>query len=209
MRYLCRAIPTFLLDFSAEVISLTIGRYYLGVNLEDNRVSNEKYRVNRAIVAPQVRLIDKDGNPVGIVGIKEAMIMAREAGLDLVEMAAQAVPPVCKILDYGKLKYELQKKKSEAKKKQKIIEMKEVKLTPSIGDHDYKVKLANVNRFIEEGNKVKVTLRFRGRELAHKDIGEKLLNRLIEDVKEIAKCEGSPQLEGKQMMTIISPISQK
>jgi translation initiation factor IF-3 len=173
--------------------------------LEDSRFTEEKYRVNRAITAAQVRLIDQDGNPVGIVGIKEAMSMASEAALDLVEIAAQAVPPVCKIIDYGKLKYELQKKKSEAKKKQKIIEIKEVKLTPSIGDHDYKVKLTNINKFIEDGNKVKVTLRFRGREFAHKEIGEKLLQRLINDVKEIAKCENAPQLEGKQMMMMISP----
>jgi translation initiation factor IF-3 len=177
--------------------------------LEDNRFTEEKYRINKAITAPQVRLIDKDGNALGIVGIKEAMIAAREADLDLVEIAAQAVPPVCKILDYGKLKYELQKKKSEAKKKQKIIEMKEVKLTPTIGDHDYQVKLTNINRFIEEGNKVKIVMRFRGREFSHKEIGEKLLNRLIEDVKATAKCEGSPQLEGKQMMMILSPQVQK
>ncbi|MDR0968537.1 MAG: translation initiation factor IF-3 [Holosporaceae bacterium] len=177
--------------------------------MEENKITGEKYRVNRAITAPQARLIDKDGNPIGIVGIREAMIMAREAGLDLVEIAPQAVPPVCKILDYGKLKYELQKKKSEAKKKQKVVELKEVKLTPSIGEHDYNVKLLNVNRFLEEGNKIKVTLRFRGRELSHKELGEKLLNRLIEDVKEKAKVEGSPQFEGRQMMMILSPQVQK
>ncbi|MDR2158318.1 MAG: translation initiation factor IF-3, partial [Holosporaceae bacterium] len=130
---------------------------------------------------------------------------AREVELDLVEVAAQASPPVCKIADYGKLKYELQKKKSEAKKKQKVIEIKEVKLTPSIGDHDYKVKLSNISRFIGDGNKVKITLRFRGREFSHKEIGEKLLNRLLNDVKEIAKCESAPQLEGKQMLMILSP----
>ncbi|MDR0753422.1 MAG: translation initiation factor IF-3 [Holosporaceae bacterium] len=173
--------------------------------MEDNRFTEEKYRVNRAITAQRVRLIDQVGNPVGIVGIREAMAMASEASLDLVEVAAQADPPVCKIIDYGKLKYELQKKKSEAKKKQKIIEIKEVKLTPTIGDHDYKVKLANIGRFIEDGNKVKITLRFRGREFSHKEIGEKLLNRLINDVKEIAKCESLPQLEGKQMMMMLAP----
>jgi translation initiation factor IF-3 len=175
------------------------------MSLEDNKVTEEKHRINRAIIAPQVRLIDQHGNAVGVVSIKEAMVMAREAGLDLVEVAAQAVPPVCKIIDYGKLKYEQQKKKSETKKKQKIIEVKEVKLTPSIGDHDYQVKLTNVKRFVADGNKVKVTLRFRGREFSHKEIGEKLLNRLLEDVKGIAKCDGSPQLEGRQMMMIISP----
>jgi len=177
--------------------------------LEENRTAGEKYRINRAILAPQVRLIDQNGEAVGVVSIRDAMIMAREANLDLVEVAPQAVPPVCKIIDYGKLKYELQKKKSEAKKKQKVIEVKEVKLTPSIGDHDYKVKLAGVTRFIGEGNKVKITLRFRGREFSHKEIGEKLLNRLIEDVKDIAKCEGTPQLDGKQMMVVISPLASK
>jgi translation initiation factor IF-3 len=173
--------------------------------LEDNKLEHEKYKINREITAPQVRLTDQDGNPVGIVSIKEAMILAGEAELDLVEIAPQAVPPVCKIMDYGKLKYKLQKKKSEAKKKQKIIEIKEVKLTPSIGDHDYKVKLSNIGRFIESGNKVKVTLRFRGREFSHKEIGEKLLGRLMNDVKENAKCEGEPRLEGKQMIMILSP----
>jgi translation initiation factor IF-3 len=177
--------------------------------LEESRFSEEKCKVNKAITAPQVRLIDQDGNPAGIVSIKDAMIMAREVGLDLVEVAAQAVPPVCKIIDYGKLKYELQKKKSEAKKKQKNIEIKEVKLTPSIGDHDYKIKLSSIGRFIEDGNKVKVTLRFRGREFSHKEIGEKLLHRLINDVKEIAKCESMPQLEGKQMMMMIAPQTSK
>jgi translation initiation factor IF-3 len=135
--------------------------------------------------------------------------MANEVGMDLVEVAAQADPPVCKITNYGKLKYELQKKKSEAKKKQKIIEVKEIKLTPVIGEHDYQVKLSNAVRFINDGNKVKVTLRFRGRELSHQEIGTKLLNRLMEDIKEIAKCEGAPQLEGRQIMMILSPVSSK
>ncbi|MDR0555907.1 MAG: translation initiation factor IF-3 [Holosporaceae bacterium] len=168
--------------------------------MDENRSTKEKYRVNGAIMASQVRLIDQDGNAVGVVSIREAISRAREVGLDLVEIAAQAVPPVCKIIDYGKLKYELQKKKMETKKKQKIIEVKEVKLTPSIGSHDYQVKLTSIRRFISEGNKVKVTLRFRGREIAHKEVGERLLNRLVEDVKEIAKCEGMQQQEGKQII---------
>ncbi|MDR2681865.1 MAG: translation initiation factor IF-3 [Holosporaceae bacterium] len=177
--------------------------------MEDNQFTEEKYRINRAITVPQVRLIDQHGNSVGVVSIREAQARATEAGLDLVEIAAQAVPPVCKIVNYGKLKYELQKKKSEAKKKQKIIEIKEVKFTPVIGEHDYMVKLSSINRFISEGNKVKITLRFRGRELSHQEIGAKLLNRVIDDVKEIAKCEGSPQLEGRVMMTILSPVAIK
>jgi translation initiation factor IF-3 len=177
--------------------------------LENNQFLGEKYRVNRAITAHRIRLIDHNGVAVGIVNIKDAIAMANEVGMDLVEVAAQADPPVCKIANYGKLKYELQKKKSEAKKKQKIIEVKEIKLTPVIGEHDYQVKLGNATRFINDGNKVKVTLRFRGRELSHQEIGIRLLNRLVEDIKEIAKCEGSPQLEGRQMMMILSPVTTK
>ena len=175
----------------------------------ENKTSDEKYRVNRAITAQTVRLIDQDGNAVGVVNIKEDMAMARDVGLDLVEIAAQAVPPVCKIIDYGKLKYELQKKKSEAKKKQKVVEVKGMKLTPAIGEHDYQVKLVSIKRFIADGNKVKITLKFRGRELSHKELGEKLLYRVIDDVKDVAKCDGTPQLEGRQMMMTLSPVTQK
>jgi len=177
--------------------------------LEDNQISAEKHRINRAITAQQVRLIDQDGETVGVVSIREALAMANDVGLDLVEIAAQAVPPVCKIANYGKLKYELQKKKSEAKKKQKVIEVKEVKFTPAIGEHDYQVKLNSITKFVKDGNKVKVTLRFRGRELSHQEIGVKLLSRLVDDTKEIAKCDGSPQLEGRQMMMVLSPATIK
>ncbi|MCR4623817.1 MAG: translation initiation factor IF-3 [Alphaproteobacteria bacterium] len=177
--------------------------------MEDRAAAKDKHRINRAITAQQVRLIDQNGDAVGVVSIREAMVKAREAGLDLVEVAPQAKPPVCKIINYGKLKYELQKKKSEAKKKQKVIEVKEVKLTPSIGEHDYQVKMNNVKRFIGDGNKVKITLRFRGREISHKEIGENLLSRVLSDTQEIAKCDGKPQLEGRQMMMIISPVVAK
>ncbi|MBQ3565098.1 MAG: translation initiation factor IF-3 [Alphaproteobacteria bacterium] len=177
--------------------------------MESTKNSEEKYRVNRAIVAQQVRLIDQNGEPLGVVHIKEAMTKAREAGLDLVEVAAQANPPVCKIINYGKLKYEQQKKKAEARKKQKVVEIKEVKLTPTIGEHDYQVKLNSIVRFLSDGNKVKVTLRFRGRELTHKELGEKLLARLLEDLKDKAKSEGSPRLEGRQMVMILSAVVAK
>ncbi|MDR1551779.1 MAG: translation initiation factor IF-3 [Holosporaceae bacterium] len=173
--------------------------------MQGDSFTEGKYRVNKAIIVPQVRLIDQDGKAVGIISTKEAMIKAREVGLDLVEISAQSVPPVCKIVDYGKLKYEQQKKKSEAKRKQKIVETKEVKLTPSIGDHDYQVKLSSIRRFIGDGNRIKVTLRFRGREISHKEIGEKLLDRLTEDMKEIAKRDGAQQLEGRQMVMILVP----
>ncbi len=143
------------------------------------------------------------------MNVRAALAKADEVGLDLVEVSPNAVPPVCKITDYGKLKYELQKKKAEAKKKQKVIELKEIKFTPAIGEHDYQVKLNSITKFIKEGNKVKITLKFRGRELSRQEFGVKLLNRLIDDVKEFAKSEGKPQLEGRQMMMILSPAAQK
>ena len=177
--------------------------------MESTRLSTEKHRINRAITAQQVRLIDQNGEALGIVNIRSALAKADEVGLDLVEVSPNAVPPVCKIIDYGKLKYELQKKKAEAKKKQKVIEVKEVKFTPAIGEHDYQVKLNSITKFIKEGNKVKITLKFRGRELSRQEFGVKLLNRLIDDVKEFAKSEGNPQLEGRQMMMILTPASQK
>lgn len=175
----------------------------------DKKKSDGGYRVNREITAQTVRLIDENGEPVGVVNVREAMTRAREAGLDLVEVAPTANPPVCKIANYGKLKYELQKKKAEAKKKQKVIEIKEVKLTPAIGEHDYQVKLGKVKSFIEDGNKVKITLRFRGRELSHKELGVALINRLLDDVKSVAKCDVKPKLEDRQMMAMLSPMSAK
>lgn len=167
---------------------------------------DNRYKVNREITAQQVRLVDEFGKQVGVVNIREAMVKAREAGLDLVEVAPNANPPVCKIANYGKLRYELQKKKVEAKKKQRTIEIKEVKLTPAIGEHDYQVKLTRMRKFITDGNKVKVTLRFRGRELAYKESGFNLLNRIVSDLQEISKCDVKPKLEDRQMMMLLSPI---
>lgn len=171
--------------------------------------SDSGYRVNREITAQTVRLIDENGEPLGVMNIREAMTRAREAGLDLVEVAPAAAPPVCKIVNYGKLRYELQKKKAEAKKKQKVIEIKEVKLTPAIGEHDYQVKLGKIKGFIEDGNKVKITLRFRGRELSHKELGAAVINRVLEDVKLVAKCDVKPKLEDRQMMAMLSPAAAK
>lgn len=142
---------------------------------------------------------------VGIVSRNEALERAAEAGLDLVEIASNADPPVCKILDYGKYKYEEQKKKNEARKKQKIIEVKEIKLRPGIDDHDYAVKMRAMRNFIEEGDKVKITMRFRGRELAHQDLGMNVLMRVKSDLDEIAKVEQFPKMEGKQMTMVMSP----
>lgn len=162
-------------------------------------------RVNDQITARQVRLVGAEGENIGVVHFEEALNMAVEAGLDLVEIAAQADPPVCKLLDYGRFRFENQKKKREAAKKQKIIEIKEIKLRPNIDDHDYEVKMRSVRRFIEEGDKVKVTMRFRGREMAHQDIGMQVLERVRIDMEGTAKVEQLPKLEGRQMIMVIAP----
>ena len=162
-------------------------------------------RVNDMINAPTVRLIDENGEQVGVVNRQEAIRRAEEAGLDLVEIAAGASPPVCKILDYGKYKYELQKKAADARKKQKVIEVKEIKMRPSIDVHDYDVKMRQMKDFLGEGDKVKVTLRFRGREMAHQELATKLLDRVTGDLKDLAKIEQYPRLEGKQMSMVVAP----
>ena len=161
--------------------------------------------MNDEISVLRVRLVDERGNMIGIIGRNDALAKATEAGLDLVEISPNADPPVCKILDYGKYKYEEQKKKNEARKKQKIIEIKEIKLRPSIDDHDYDVKMRNMHKFIEEGDKVKVTMRFRGRELAHQELGMDVLMRVRGDLEEIAKVEQMPRMEGRQMTMVMSP----
>ena len=153
----------------------------------------------------RVRLVDERGRMVGVVGRNEALAMADEAGLDLVEIAPNADPPVCKILDFGKFKYEEQKKKNEARKKQKVIEVKEIKLRPTIDDHDYDVKKRSMLKFIDEGDKVKVTMRFRGRELAHQELGMNVLMRVKDDLDEIAKVEQMPRMEGRQMTMVVAP----
>ncbi len=167
--------------------------------------NREGPRANDEIRVPRVRLIDADGENVGVVTIDKAMAAAAAAGLDLVEISPNADPPVCKILDYGKFKYEAQKKANIARKNQKVIEVKEIKMRPGIDEHDYQVKLRAMHRFFEEGDKVKVTLRFRGREMAHQDIGVDLLKRVQEDVAEQAKVESFPRLEGKQMTMVMAP----
>ena len=167
--------------------------------------SRDGPRVNEEINVPRVRLVDARGEMVGVVARNDALVMAADAGLDLVEVAANADPPVCKILDYGKFKYEEQKKKNEARKKQKVIEVKEIKLRPGIDDHDYDVKMRSMVKFIEEGDKVKVTMRFRGRELAHQELGMDVLMRVKTDLDEIAKVEQFPKMEGRQMTMVMSP----
>ena len=167
--------------------------------------TREGPRVNDEINVTRVRLVDERGEMVGVIGRNEALEMAADAGLDLVEVAPNADPPVCKILDFGKFKYEEQKKKNEARKKQKIIEVKEIKLRPSIDIHDYAVKMRSMNKFIEEGDKVKVTMRFRGRELAHQELGMNVLMRVKDDLDAIAKVEQTPRMEGRQMTMVVSP----
>ena len=157
------------------------------------------------ITSPQVRLVDENGEQVGVVSIADALRRAEDAGLDLMEVSPNADPPVCKILDYGRFRYEAQKKKNEARKKQKVIEVKEIKMRPNIDTHDYEVKMRSVKRFFEEGDKVKVTLRFRGREMAHQDLGVKLLDRVKEETADFAKVESEPRLEGRQMTMVLAP----
>ena len=162
-------------------------------------------RINDQIRAREVRLIDETGQNVGVVTKIDAMQRAETAGLDLVEVSPDAEPPVCKILDFGKYKYQEQKKAAEARKNQKIVEIKEIKMRPGIDDNDYDVKMRAIKRFFEEGDKVKITLRFRGREMAHSQLGMEVLVRVKADVEQIAKVESEPRFEGKQMVMILSP----
>lgn len=161
--------------------------------------------MNDRIRSAEIRLIGAEGENIGIVTPARAMAMAADAGLDLVEISPNAEPPVCKIMDFGKFKYEQQKREAEARKKQKIIEIKEIKFRPGTDTHDYDVKMRSVLKFLDEGDKVKVTLRFRGREMAHQDLGLELLNRVAGDVGDAGKVESMPRLEGRQMVMMIGP----
>ena len=161
--------------------------------------------MNFEINVPNVRLVGADGEMIGVVTTREALAAAEDAGLDLVEISPNADPPVCKILDFGKFKYEQQKKKNEARKKQKVIEVKEIKLRPNIDDHDYDVKMRSATNFLEEGDKVKVTMRFRGREMMHQELGMNVLMRVKDQLDPLAKVEQTPQLEGRQMTMVLAP----
>jgi len=181
------------------------GDYSIARPNADATPSRDGPRVNREINVRSVRLVDAAGEMVGVVSIRDALIAAEEAGLDLVEVSPNADPPVCKILDYGKFKYEAQKRANEARKKQKIIEVKEIKMRPNIDDNDYDVKMRSARRFLEEGDKVKVTMRFRGREMAHQDLGMNVLIKVRDDLVELAKVEQMPKLEGRQMIMVLPP----
>ncbi|MEL6375365.1 MAG: translation initiation factor IF-3 [Pseudomonadota bacterium] len=166
---------------------------------------NKGPRTNDDIRVPEVRLIDETGDNVGVVSTVDARERAFQAGMDLVEVSPDAKPPVAKILDYGKYKYQEQKKAAEARKKQKVVEIKEIKMRPNIDEHDYGVKIRAMQRFFDEGDKVKFTLRFRGREMAHPELGFKLLDKVKEDAAEIAKVESDARFEGRQMVMVLAP----
>ena len=166
-------------------------------------------RINNDISVSEVRVVGADGEMQGVMSVEEAVKLAEEAGLDLVEVSPNASPPVCKILDHGKYKYEQQKKAAEARKKQKTVDVKEVKIRPGIEEHDYNVKMRNARKFLENGDKVKVTMRFRGREMAHQDIGFDLLKRMIEELQDVGKVDLAPKMEGRQIIMVLSSETSK
>ncbi len=170
-----------------------------------NIATEKNHRINAEIRVPEVRLIDSEGEQLGVVKIAEALQKAEEADLDLVEIAPDAQPPVCRIMDYGKFRYQEQKRQQEARAKQKTVNVKEVKFRPATDEGDYQVKLRNVRRFIESGDKAKITLRFRGREMAHQKLGMQVLERVKDDLGELVQVESMPKLEGRQMVMVLAP----
>ncbi|WP_424910151.1 translation initiation factor IF-3 [Thermovenabulum sp.] len=174
--------------------------------MEVNNITKEKdLEVNHEIKAKEVRVIDVDGKQLGIMPLKEALRLAQEKQLDLVKVAANAKPPVCKIMDYGKYKYEMSKKEKEARKNQKVINIKEIRMSPNIETHDFMVRVKSALRFLEDGNKVKVTIKFRGREIAHSQLGEEVLKRFAESVKDKGEVEKPPTIEGRNMIMMLAP----
>jgi len=191
--------------YAQNLIEVAIGDIFIVRRPQNVPPKSSGPRMNEDITVPQILLIDHTGEKRGVVTIEEALELANEVGLDLVEISPNTQPPVCKILDFGKYKYQQQKKKAEAKKKQKVVDVKEIKMRPNIDQHDYDVKSRAIKRFIEDGDKVKVTLRFRGREMAHQERGMELLQRVQADFEELVKIEQVPKLEGKQMMMVMAP----
>ena len=175
-------------------------------NYFQRRTKDRGPRSNNRISSPEVQVIGSDGENLGVLNTNEAISMAKNQGLDLIEIAANANPPVCKIMDMGKFKYDAQKKANLAKKKQKIVSLKEIKLRPGTEAHDYNFKIKNAKKFITKGDKVKFTVKFKGREMQHTELGKDLMNRIIEETKDIAKVESRPKFEGRQMVMIIQPI---
>ncbi|PIR26459.1 MAG: translation initiation factor IF-3 [Deltaproteobacteria bacterium CG_4_10_14_0_2_um_filter_43_8] len=177
--------------------------------MEQRRPKREGPRINRFIRIPQVRLVDENGEQFGIVDTREALQRAQDVGLDLVEVSPTARPPVCKIMDFGKYKYEMKKKMHEAKKHQIQVKLKEIKLRPTTDDHDFQTKLRHAKKFLEHGDKVKFSIRFRGREMAHQEIGMGRLKEVTDLLKEIAQIDLAPKLEGRQMAMVLSPLKKK
>ena len=175
-------------------------------NYFHRRTKNRGPRSNNRINSPEVQVISSSGENLGILNTNEAISIAKEEGLDLIEIAPNAKPPVCKIIDMGKYKYDLQKKANKAKKKQKVVNLKEIKLRPGTGTHDYNFKIKNANKFLEKGDKVKFTVRFKGREMQHTHLGKELMKRVINDTSTFGKIEVSPKFEGKQIIMIIQPL---
>ncbi len=172
-------------------------------------IAKETVKINRMIRVPQVRVIDADGNQLGVMATKDALSAAEAVGLDLVEIAATAAPPVCRIMDYGKYKYQLSKKAKDAKKKQTVIQVKEMKLRGKTGEHDFQFKLRNIKRFLGEGDKVKVFIVFKGREITHTELGMGMLKRVAEELKDVAAIETPAKLEGRNMTMLVAPIQQQ
>ena len=175
-------------------------------NYFQRRTKDRGPRSNNRISSPEVQVIASDGENLGILNTNEAISMAKNQSLDLIEIAPNAKPPVCKIMDMGKYKYDLQKKASQAKKKQKTVSLKEIKLRPGTETHDYNFKIKNAKKFISKGNKVKFTVKFKGREMQHTDLGKSLMDKIIEETKDIAKVESKPKFEGRQMVMIVQPL---
>ena len=175
-------------------------------NYFQKRTKDRGPRSNNRISSPEVQVIASNGENLGILSTNEAISISKNQGLDLIEIAPNASPPVCKIMDMGKYKYDAQKKANLAKKKQKVVSLKEIKLRPGTEAHDYNFKIKNAKKFISKGDKVKFTVKFKGREMQHTDLGKDLMNRIIEETKDIAKVESKPKFEGRQMVMIIQPI---
>jgi len=179
------------------------------MGFQNRRPRRDDQRINRRIRVPEIRLIGSDGEQLGLINTREALRKAEDEGLDLVEISPMARPPVCKIMDYGKHKYEQSKRKHEQKKRQVVIHVKEIKLRPSTDEHDFQTKLRHVKRFLEAGDKVKITIRFRGREMAHVDIGHERMKKMMEEVRNIGEVEFFPKMEGRQMFMMLVPIKKK
>ncbi len=178
--------------------------------LEKRTIAQEKtQRLNEEITAPEVRLVGIEGEQLGIVPVRQALALAEEAGVDLVEIAPLAAPPVCKIMDFGKFKYQEAKRAHDAKLKQKQIQVKEVKFRPGTDDNDYSIKLRNLIKFLQEGDKAKITLRFRGREMAHQEFGIRMLERIKADLEEVGTVEQFPKMEGRQLVMVIAPTKKQ